>query len=67
MQKNLTTLSEVSNQVEALNRDCHDALVDVLQRHADVDDAEQVTLSFAEGAPPTAGSEGEEYVEVRPA
>jgi hypothetical protein len=29
MQKNLTTLSEVSNQVEALNRDCHDALVDV--------------------------------------
>ncbi|HMN64560.1 MAG: ATP-dependent Clp protease ATP-binding subunit ClpA [Burkholderiaceae bacterium] len=33
----------------------------------DVDDAEQVTLSFAEGAPPTAGGEGEEFVEVLPA
>ncbi|HQY27960.1 MAG TPA: hypothetical protein PK787_04155, partial [Burkholderiaceae bacterium] len=33
----------------------------------DVDDAEQVTLSFAEGAPPSAGSEGEEFVEVLPA
>ena len=33
----------------------------------DLDDTEQVTLSFAEGAPPTAGSEGEEYVEVLPA
>ena len=33
----------------------------------DVDDADQVTLSFAEGAPPTAGNEGEEFVEVLPA
>jgi len=33
----------------------------------DLDDAEQVTLSFAEGAPPTAGGEGEEFVEVLPA
>ncbi|MCD6733002.1 MAG: ATP-dependent Clp protease ATP-binding subunit ClpA [Burkholderiaceae bacterium] len=33
----------------------------------DLDDADQVTLSFAEGAPPTAGGEGEEFVEVLPA
>jgi ATP-dependent Clp protease ATP-binding subunit ClpA len=33
----------------------------------DVDEADQVTLSFAEGAPPSAGGEGEEFVEVLPA
>ncbi|MCO5107516.1 MAG: ATP-dependent Clp protease ATP-binding subunit ClpA [Burkholderiaceae bacterium] len=33
----------------------------------DLDDADQVTLSFSEGAPPTAGNEGEEFVEVLPA
>ncbi len=33
----------------------------------DLDEAGEVTLSFAEGAPPTAGNEGEEFVEVLPA
>ncbi len=33
----------------------------------DLDDAGQVTLSFAEGVPPSVGGEGEEYVEVVPA
>ncbi|MBN9462801.1 MAG: ATP-dependent Clp protease ATP-binding subunit ClpA [Burkholderiales bacterium] len=33
----------------------------------DVDEAGQVTLSFAEGAPPAAGGEGEEFIEVLPA
>jgi len=33
----------------------------------DVDAAEQVTLSFAEGEPPAAGGEGEEFIEVLPA
>ncbi len=33
----------------------------------DLDEAGEVALSFAEGAPPTAGGEGEEFVEVLPA
>jgi ATP-dependent Clp protease ATP-binding subunit ClpA len=33
----------------------------------DLDEAGEVMLSFAEGAPPTAGGEGEEFVEVLPA
>jgi len=33
----------------------------------DVDEADEVTLSFAEGAPPDPGSEGEEFVDVLPA
>ncbi len=33
----------------------------------DVDEADDVTLSFAEGAPPDPGSEGEEFVDVLPA
>ncbi|MBN9428719.1 MAG: ATP-dependent Clp protease ATP-binding subunit ClpA [Burkholderiales bacterium] len=33
----------------------------------DLDDEGKVTLSFAEGAPPSAGNEGEEQIEVLPA
>ena len=29
MIKNLTTLAEVSNRVDALNQNCHDKLIDI--------------------------------------